>query len=153
MTTRPYPQYRKVGVRWLEQLPTHWTTSRARYLCDVGTGSGDTIDAEPDADYPFFVRSQTPLASDIYEFDCEAVLTAGDGGVGEVFHHVDGKFLAHQRVYVLRNFRGVQPRFFFYYFSALFGLMARDGSAKTTVDSVRRWMITDMPFAGLQPSM
>lgn len=144
---RPYPEYRDVGVRWLRRLPAGWDVSRARYLCDVGTGSGDTIDAVPGGGYPFIVRSQRPLESDTYEFDCEAVLTAGDGGVGEIFHHVNGKFLAHQRVYVLTNFRTVQPRFFFYYFSALFGLMALDGSAKTTVDSVRRWMITDMPFA------
>jgi type I restriction enzyme S subunit len=117
-----------------------------RFICDVQTGSGDTQDAEPDGEYNFYVRSPNPLRSTDFTFDTEAVLTAGDGAVGEVFHHVSGKFHAHQRVYVLSNFRGVVPRYFYYYFSSFFRLMAQDGSARTTVDSVRRWMLTDMPF-------
>ncbi|MFP3359195.1 restriction endonuclease subunit S, partial [Planococcus sp. SIMBA_143] len=96
-------------------------------------------------------RSPIPLRSTDFTFDTEAVLTAGDGAVGEVFHHVRGKFHAHQRVYVLSNFRDVLPRYFFYYFSSFFRLMAQDGSARTTVDSVRRWMLTDMPFVLPQP--
>ncbi|MFP3472431.1 hypothetical protein R0J90_20465, partial [Micrococcus sp. SIMBA_144] len=35
--------------------------------------------------------------------------------------------------------------------SSFFRLMAQDGSARTTVDSVRRWMLTDMPFVLPQP--
>src|SRR5690242_20620576 len=104
---RPYPEYKDVDARWLRRVPAEWSVSRARYLCTIGTGSGDTIDAVPDGPYPFIVRSQKPLASDSFEFDCEAVLTAGDGGVGEVFHHIKGRFLAHQRVYVLRDFRDI----------------------------------------------
>lgn len=144
---RGYPDYADVSARWLTRLPVNWDLTRVRYVCDVTTGSGDTVDAEPEGKYPFYVRSQQPLASTGYTFDGEAVLTAGDGAVGEVFHHVTGKFHAHQRVYVLHRFRDVEPRFFFYYFSALFRLMCNDGSARTTVDSVRRWMVTDMPVA------
>lgn len=143
----PYDHYVDVNARWLTRVPSDWRVSRVRFLCDVTTGSGDTVDADPGGEYPFYVRSPEALASPHYTFDDEAVLTAGDGAVGEVFHHVRGKFHAHQRVYVLRNFRDVEPRFFFYYFSSLFRLMCTDGSARTTVDSVRRWMITDMPVA------
>lgn len=145
---RPYPAYSDVGARWLTSLPTGWGVRRARYLCRIDTGSGDTVNAEPHGEYPFIVRSQTALAAATYDFDCEAILTAGDGGVGEVFHHLRGRFLAHQRVYVLHEFQPeVDTRFFFYYFSSLFRLMAQDGSARTTVDSVRRWMLADMPIA------
>jgi type I restriction enzyme S subunit len=98
-----------------------------------------------EGEYPFYVRSQSPERSSRYLFDGEAVLTAGDGaGVGKVFHYVRGKFDAHQRVYVLRNFRTVSGRYFFYCFKALFSITALDGSAKSTVDSVRRHMISDM---------
>lgn len=142
----PYAEYRTVNMRWLRTLPKDWGLSRVRYVCDVTTGSGDRIDSDVNGGYPFYVRSPNPLASSGYSFDTEAVLTAGDGAVGEVFHHVNGKFHAHQRVYVLHRFRGVRPRFFFYYFSALFRLMCSDGAARTTVDSVRRWMVTDMPL-------
>jgi type I restriction enzyme S subunit len=89
-----------------------------------------------------------PLRATTFDHEGEAILTIGDGAVGEVFHHIrDGRFLAHQRVYVLNNFRSVDSRFLYYYFSSLFRLMAQDGSARTTVDSVRRWMLTDMPVA------
>ena len=110
-------------------------------------GVGYAINAEPEGEFPFLVRSPTPLRATTYSHDCEAILTVGDGAVGDVFHHVTGKFLAHQRVYVLTNFRDIDVRYLFFYFSALFRLMAQDGSARTTVDSVRRWMLTDMPVA------
>jgi type I restriction enzyme S subunit len=118
----------------------------ARYVCKVTTGSGDTQDAEDDGAVPFYVRSDTPLTARSATFNTEAVLTSGDGaGVGKVFHHVQGRFHAHQRVYVLHSFRGVLPRYFFHYFSTFFADVALDGSAKSTVDSVRRDMITTMP--------
>lgn len=153
MTTR-LPETRatqRVDSRWLSEVPADWSVTRLRFICDVATGSGDTQDAEPDGDYDFYVRSPNPLRSADFTFDTEAVLTAGDGAVGEVFHHVNGKFHAHQRVYVLSNFHDALPRYFYYYFSSFFRLMAQDGSARTTVDSVRRWMLTDMPFVLPQP--
>ena len=148
MSTKVSPSrvFKHVGNRWLREVPDNWSITRLRFICDVATGSGDTQDAEPDGEYDFYVRSPKPLRSTGFTFNTEAVLTAGDGAVGEVFHHVRGKFHAHQRVYVLTNFHGVFPRYFFYYFSSFFRLMAQDGSARTTVDSVRRWMLTDMPF-------
>lgn len=132
---------------WLAKIPSSWQYVPLKRLADVVTGTADTIDADPDGQFDFVVRSSTLKKARIYTFDCEAVITAGDGAVGEVFHHLDGKFLAHQRTYVIHNFRGIEARFFFYYFSAFFRYMCQDGSAKTTVDSVRRWMLTDMPIA------
>lgn len=137
---------RSSGVQWLPDFPAHWDRIPTRYLCRISTGSGDTVDAEPEGEYPFFVRSDFPERSTIFTFDCEAVLTSGDGaGVGKVFHHYEGKFHAHQRVYVLTNFARVLPRYFFHYFAASFGYVALDGSAKSTVDSVRREMLTSLP--------
>lgn len=128
-------------------LPSGWDTAALRYLANVETGSGDTQDADPDGQYPFIVRSPSPMASAEFSYDTEAVLTAGDGNVGEIFHHIKGKFHAHQRVYVISGFKRVTPRYFYYFFSSHFRHMAKGGEARTTVDSVRRWMITDMPFA------
>lgn len=137
---------RPSGVEWIGDLPAEWSVVRARFLCEVSTGSGDSVDAVANGRFPFYVRSERPLRSDHYEFEEEAVLTAGDGaGVGKVFHLVSGRFAAHQRVYVLRRFRGIEAKYFYYYFAAMFGKVALDGSAKSTVDSVRRQMITDLP--------
>lgn len=143
----PYGAYVNHRSQTFDRLPEGWRSIRARRLVQIRTGSGDTVDADPDGDFPFYVRSDRPLRSNRWEFDTTAVLTAGDGaGVAKVFHLVDGRFMAHQRVYVLDDFRGVTPRFFYYAFSSLFQFMALDGSAKSTVDSVRRPMIADMPI-------
>ncbi|MEJ1088356.1 restriction endonuclease subunit S [Microbacterium sp. Mu-80] len=135
------------GVSWLSSIPSHWELARVRHIADIATGYGDTVDAEDVGEFPFYVRSQTPLRSSTWDHEGPAVLTAGDGaGVAKVFHLVGGKFKAHQRVYVLDNFRRVLPQFFLAYFSTFFSRVALDGSAKSTVDSVRRPMISDMPI-------
>jgi len=134
------------GIAWLGPIRDGWRVIRARFLVDIKTGSGDTQDAELNGVYPFYVRSDTPLRSSRYEFEGPAVLTAGDGaGVAKVFHLVYDEFMAHQRVYVLDRFRHVLPEFFMAFFSTFFEKVALDGSAKSTVDSVRRHMIADMP--------
>jgi type I restriction enzyme S subunit len=135
----------RLGLSDPYPIPSTWRFIRARFLCDIATGNSDTDEGLDEGPFPFFVRSQTPLRSSRYLFDGEAVLTAGDGaGVGKVFHHYTGRFDAHQRVYVLHNFRAVSGRFFFYVFSTFFAESALDGSAKSTVDSVRRHMISEM---------
>lgn len=150
-TLAPYTDYRDVEAPTFNRLPAHWSVVRGRHLVRIRTGSGDTVDADPDGDYPFYVRSDAPLRSGRWEFDTTAVLTAGDGaGVAKVFHLVSGRFMAHQRVYVLDGFERVLPRFFYFAFRSLFQFMALDGSAKSTVDSVRRPMIADMPL-GVPP--
>lgn len=130
---------------WLPSLESSWQLTPLKRLCTIETGTADTQDADPSGEYDFVIRSPHLKRATAFTFDCEAIVTAGDGAVGEVFHHLNGKFLAHQRTYVLHDFREVDPRFLFYYFSSHFRFMCQDGSAKTTVDSVRRWMLTDMP--------
>jgi len=134
----PKAKMKNSGVEWLGQVPVHWDVKRLRFLCDITTGSRDTVDAVPDGQYPFYVRSQEVEAIDTYSADCEAVLTAGDGaGVGKVFHYTSGKFDFHQRVYMMSNFREISGKFFFHYLKSLFAAVALDGGAKSTVDSLR----------------
>ena len=144
-----YPNYKDSGVPWLGQVPSHWSVKRARFLCSVGTGSADTEDKENDAEIPFYVRSQTIERISKPTNSGEAVLTAGDGaGVGKVYHHHrGGPFAAHQRVYVMQNFSGVSVRYFFYALSGMFAKVALDGGAKSTVDSLRRPMLTNFFLA------
>jgi type I restriction enzyme S subunit len=113
----------------------------------VETGSRDTVDAVPGGDYPFIIRSKKPLQIDSYSYDTEAVLTAGDGAIGEIFHYLKGKFEVHQRVYVIHEFRGLLGRFFFYYFSSEFSQTVAYGGAQSTVASLRRPMLTNFPVA------
>lgn len=68
-------------------------------IAEVGTGSSNGNEAIDDGAYPFFVRSQTIKAKDDYEYDEEAIIIPGEGGIGEIFHYVNGKYALHQRVY------------------------------------------------------
>ena len=137
---------------WLSDIPAHWEFKKLRYLCKIATGDKDTVDAVDGGEFPFFVRSQTVEHIDSYSFDCEAVLTAGDGvGVGKVFHHYQGKFAVHQRVYVLHSFQKVSGRFLFMFMKEFFARVALGGEAKSTVDSLRRPIFTD--FVVLLPPL
>jgi len=125
--------------------PDGWTLSTIDQIVDIGTGCRDTQDNIPYGRYKFFVRSPIVERIDVADYDCEAVLTAGDGvGTGKVFHYVNGLFSAHQRVYVMNNFRNVLGKYFFYYFSKYFICEVEKYTAKSSVDSVRRPMIAEM---------
>lgn len=122
-----------------------WIEQPVGELMKIETGSRNTEDKIDDGQYPFFVRSQTVEHIDDYHYDCEAVLTAGDGvGTGKVFHYINGKFDAHQRVYVMSQFKDVAGKYFYYWFSRNFYNEVAKYTAKTSVDSVRRQMISGM---------
>ena len=126
-------------------IPEDWDCVAAKHLMKIETGSRNTEHKTDIGKYPFFVRSQKVERIDTYHYDCEAVLTAGDGvGTGKVFHHYIGKFDAHQRVYVMSNFDGITGRYFYNYFSENFGNEVSKYTAKSSVDSVRRDMIAEM---------
>ena len=135
------------GIEWLGKIPAHWEVRRLRFVAAIETGDADTANAIDNGEYPFFVRSPNIERINGFTHDCEAVMTAGDGaGVGKVFHHFAGKFRAHQRVYIFRNFRGVTGKWFYEYLKALFYRVVLEGTAKSTVDSLRRPMIADFPM-------
>lgn len=124
--------------------PGDWEVTTVDKVADINTGCRNTQDNKPNGRYKFFVRSPVVERIDVADYDCEAVLTAGDGNAGKVFHYINGKFSAHQRVYIINNFRNILGRFFYYYFSQYFIDEVRKYTAKSTVDSVRRPMIADM---------
>ena len=113
-------------------------------ICNIQTGKSNTQDKCDDGIYPFYIRSENIERSNNYIFDCEAVLTIGDGNIGKVFFYENGKFDCHQRVYVLNNFKNVLGKYVYYYFSSFFYKRAMSMNAKNTVDSVRMEMISDM---------
>ena len=127
--------------------PSDWKEDKVSNVVDISTGCRDTQDNKSTGRYPFFVRSPIVERIDIADYDCEAVLTAGDGvGTGKVFHYYNGKFAAHQRVYVMNNFKDVDGKYFYYFFQKNFIKEVEKYTAKSSVDSVRRAMIADMEF-------
>ena len=136
---------KKKATELLLDLNKECITESIENICNIQTGKSNTQDKNDLGVYPFYIRSEKITHSNKYIFDCEAVLTIGDGNIGKVFFYENGKFDCHQRVYVMNNFRkDVLGKYFYYYFSNNFYKRAMSMSAKNTVDSVRLEMIAKM---------
>jgi type I restriction enzyme S subunit len=140
---------RASGSEFLGLIPSAWTVVPTRHLCTITTGDEDSGNASDDGAYPFYVRGREILRSYTYAFDGEAVMTPGDGqgGTGKVFHYFDGKFQAHQRVYVFTDFHGIIGRYFYYYISTFLRPIALAGSNTVTMESLRRPLLASFPVA------
>lgn len=149
MTTTINNKNKKANVPNLRfsEFQGEWEKCKFRDVCSISTGNKNTQDKIDDGIYPFYVRSQTVERINSWTFDGEAILTAGDGvGVGKVFHHTYGKIGVHQRVYILSDFK-CDANYLFHFFSSKFYNRVKRMSAKNSVDSVRKEMITDMPLS------
>lgn len=126
-------------------IPDDWEVKEIKDFADVTTGDKNTQDAEENGKYPFYVRSPIVEKINKFSYDTEGVITAGDGvGTGKVFHYAKGKFGLHQRAYLIYNFKNTNPKYFYYNFSKNFYERVHSMTAKSSVDSVRREMITKM---------
>ena len=123
-----------------------WEQRKVGELCFISTGKSNTQDKIDDGLYPFYVRSPIIEKSNKYLYDEEAVITVGDGvGTGKVFHYVNGKYDLHQRCYRMYGFSDeLDAKYFYHTFSLLFYKRVMAMTAKTSVDSVRLEMISDM---------
>lgn len=72
-------------------------------ICQIKTGRLDANAMDEDGIYPFFTCSKDIYGINQYSFDCEALLIAGNGDIGDVKYY-NGKFDAYQRTYVLSEF-------------------------------------------------
>ena len=119
-----------------------WEQREVGELCSISTGKSNTQDKIDDGIYPFYVRSPIVENSNKYLYDEEAVITVGDGvGTGKVFHYVNGKYDLH-RMYGFSE--ELDAKYFYHTFSLLFYKRVMAMTAKTSVDSVRLEMISDM---------
>ena len=127
------------------EFTDEWTQTTIGEICKVSTGEMNTQDKIEDGMYPFYVRSSKIERANRYTYDGVAILTPGDGAIGQIFHYSKGKIAVHQRVYMLTEMQCI-PKYLFHCFSARFFGRVNRMSAKNTVDSVRMNMITDMPI-------
>lgn len=140
---------RASGDPRIGEVPAHWRYVPTRYLCSITTGSEDSGNATEHGEFPFYIRGRQILRIGHYSFDCEAVMTPGDGqgGTGKVFHYFNGKFEAHQRVYVFKDFNRILGRYFYFYLSSFLRPVALAGSNTVTMESLRRPVLADFAVA------
>lgn len=126
------------GTRRLPGFSGEWESIQLGTIAHIKTGSRNNEDKRPDGKYPLFVRSQTVERIDSYSYEEEAILVPGEGGVGSIFHYINGKFDCHQRVYKISKFADyVSGRFVYFSMIHSFGAHAMQNTVKATVDSLR----------------
>lgn len=131
------------GKKRLPGFSGEWKKVLLDELVQISTGNKNTQDQIVNGSYPFFIRSDEVCRINSYSFDGEAILIPGEGKIGEIFHYINGKFDYHQRVYKISDF-ACNGKYIFYYLQAFFKKRALSMSAKATVDSLRREMLTGM---------
>lgn len=127
-------QYCPDGVEWI----------KIRDMAQVGTGSSNGNEADEDGKYPFFVRSQIVKHKNNFEYDEEAIIIPGEGGIGDIFHYIKGKYALHQRVYRIHfTSQQINVKFAFYYMKSAFKRFIMTKAVSATVTSIRKPMIED----------
>lgn len=127
--------------------PVEWV--KLGEVAIIATGKHNTSDAIENGIYPFYVRSQTPLSLNDYDFDEAAVITAGDGvGVGRVFHHVEGKYALHQRAYrIVPEQTRLSSLYLYHLMVSKFSDYLYSTVFKSSVTSLRKPMLERFPVA------
>jgi type I restriction enzyme S subunit len=139
------------GKRRLPGFEGEWEEMKLGNISKIKTGKKNNEDKVVEGLYPFFVRSQTVERINTYSFDGEAILVPGEGGIGSIFHYVNGKFDYHQRVYKISDFdEDVCGKFIYYCMLQTFNKQAMRNSVKATVDSLR--LPTFIEFEFIAPS-
>ena len=129
-----------------------WEVRLLGEIAHVKTGTKNNDDKVEGGEYPLFVRSQTVERINSYSYDCEAILVPGEGGIGSIFHYINGKFDCHQRVYKISTFSADScGKFVFFCMKHLFHKQATRNSVKATVDSLR--LPTFLSFEFLTPAL
>ena len=111
-------------------------------IAEVGTGSSNRQDAVEDGVYPFYVRSKEVFRINKFEYNEEAIIIPGEGGVGEIFHYVNGKYALHQRAYRIHIVDNrMRTKFLYYYMFNSFKDFIMLKAVNATVTSIRKPMI------------
>lgn len=113
-------------------------------LAHIGTGCSNRKDESENGRHPFYVRSKRILKSDTFEFDEEAIVIPGEGGIGDIFHYVNGKYALHQRAYrICLSSEIISTKFLYYFMLSGFKQYILRKSVGATATSIRKPMLED----------
>ena len=120
-------------------------------IAEIGTGSSNREDEKEGGQYPLYVRSKFILKSDNYEFDETAIIIPGEGGIGDIFHYVQGKYALHQRAYRIHlYFKDINSKFIYYFICESFKKYVSKKLVGSTSLSIRKPMLQDF-FVPIPP--
>ncbi|MDO5680792.1 MAG: restriction endonuclease subunit S [Pelistega sp.] len=126
----------------LDEVEVEWR--RLGEISEIGTGSSNRQDENEDGIYPFYVRSKSILKSATFQFDETAIVIPGEGGIGDIFHYVQGKYALHQRAYRISiTSKILTTKFIYYFMSSRFKEYILMKSVGATSISIRKPMLED----------
>ncbi len=92
-----------------------WRKKKLGDVSKISTGSSNRRDSTSNSGkYTFFDRSQDIRTSNIFLFDSEAIIVAGEGQ-NFIPKYFIGKFDLHQRTYAIMDFKKSLSKFIFYF--------------------------------------
>ena len=125
-----------------------WEWKKLGEIAEIDTGNKNRQDAVDDGEYPFYVRSKDVFRINSYSFDEEAIIIPGEGGIGDIFHYVKGKYDLHQRAYRVHFITSnINTKYAFYYLQVYFKDYILNKAVAATVTSIRKPMLQDFPIA------
>lgn len=111
-------------------------------VAEIGTGSSNRKDEDENGAYPFYVRSKNILRSSTYQFNETAIIIPGEGGIGDIYHFVKGKYALHQRAYrVHLHTNELLDKFVYHFMRANFKAYIVSKSVGATATSIRKPML------------
>ena len=111
-------------------------------VCEIGTGKSNTNEQSDNGKYPFYVRSKDIKRINKFEFDETSIIIPGEGGIGEIFHYVKGKYALHQRAYRIHIIdEKIITKFIYYYLMNNFKKYIMKNAVSSTITSIRKPMI------------
>ncbi len=147
-----YEKYQDGTVKCIEdeipfEVPEGWEWARLGSICDIVTGKLDANAQTIDGEYPFFTCGEEVFKTDLYAFDCNAILLGGNNATGDFkMHRYSGKFNAYQRVYVISAYLEMDMDYLYnhirYYLSKL-----QSQSIGSQTRYLKLSMVTDLLIA------
>lgn len=132
-------------IEMIQTAPVEWKPLGE--VAEIGTGSSNRQDEEHDGEYPFYVRSKNILRSSTYQFNETAIIIPGEGGIGDIFHYVEGKYALHQRAYRVHVvIPDLSPKFLYYFMNVDFKRYIQAKSVGATATSIRKPMLQRFPI-------
>ena len=112
-------------------------------VASIGTGNSNRQDEDENGLYPFYVRSKNILKSNTFQFDETAIIIPGEGGIGDIFHYVQGKYALHQRAYRIHimSETSLNAKFLYYFMCSNFKQYILMKSVGATSISIRKPML------------
>ena len=129
-------------------------TAKLKDISIIKTGKLDSNAAVPNGRYPFFTCDPQTLNIDVWAYDTEAVLLAGNNASGNyTAKYYNGKFNAYQRTYIIESFdkNKLNIRYLCYAMNLQLSLLKTMSSGSTTKFlTIKMLHGLDIPFPSIE---